>query len=143
MPSPKSGKAGKAVAPTEPAEPEEADIADPGKVEKIKADQKEAKAGKYGAVSMKPFKAPDKKEKSSDKKGKDSSKEEKTAWIEVELVDEDGQPVPGERFRITLPDDSVAEGSLDDKGKARVEGFKPGNCKVTFPDLDKDAWEPA
>jgi type VI secretion system secreted protein VgrG len=136
MPSPKSGKAGSAVAPTEPAEPEEADVADPGKVEKIKADQKEAKAGKYGVVSMKPFKA-------ADKKGKDSSKEEKTAWIEVELVDEDGQPVPGERFRITLPDDSVAEGTLDDKGKARVEGFKPGNCKVTFPGLDKDAWEPA
>jgi len=132
MPSPKSGKAGSAVAPTDPAEPEEADVADPGKVDEIKAEQKEAKSGKYGAVSMKPFKASEA-EKASDK----------TAWIEVELVDEDGEPVPGVRYRITLPDDSVAEGSLDDKGKARVEGFKAGNCKVTFPDLDKDAWEPA
>ena len=133
MPSPKSGKAGSAVAPTDPAEPEEADIADPGKVDEIKAEQKEAKSGKYGAVSMKPFKASE----------AETAAKEKTAWIEVELVDEDGEPVPGERYRITLPDDSVAEGSLDDKGKARVEGFKPGNCKVTFPDLDKEAWEPA
>jgi len=123
------------VAPTDPAEPEEADVADPGKVDEIKAEQKEAKSGKYGAVSMKPFKASEA-DKAADKK-------EKTAWIEVELVDEDGEPVPGEGYRITLPDDSVAEGSLDDKGKARVEGFKPGNCKVTFPDLDEDAWKPA
>jgi hypothetical protein len=134
MPSPKSGKAGSAVSPTDPKEPQEADVADPGKVEELKADQKEAKAGKYGTVPMKPFKAP---EPGSEEE------EKKKAWIEVELVDEDNQPVPGVRYRITLPDESVAEGSLDDKGKARVEGFEPGSCKVTFPDLDKDAWEPA
>jgi type VI secretion system secreted protein VgrG len=65
----------------------------------------------------------------------------KTSFVEIELVDEDGKPVPGERYRITLPDGRVAEGSLDGKGKARVEGIDPGSCKVTFPRLDKDAWE--
>ena len=27
--------------------------------------------------------------------------------------------------------------------RLRVEGFEPGDCKITFPDLDKDAWEDA
>ena len=38
---------------------------------------------------------------------------------------------------------SNREGTLDEKGLARVEGIPEGSCKVTFPDLDKDAWEPA
>ena len=25
----------------------------------------------------------------------------------------------------------------------KVEGIDPGNCTVTFPELDKDAWEAA
>jgi hypothetical protein len=46
------------------------------------------------------------------------------------------------KYRITLPDgETVAEGTLDDKGFARVDGIEPGTCKITFPDLDKDAWE--
>lgn len=142
MPSPKSGKAGSPVSPTDPATPAEADVADPGVVDEIKATQRETQTGKYGSVSLKPFKGSDS-ETAADQQAKSADQPEKTAWIEVELVDEDGEPVPGERYRITLPDESVAEGSLDEKGKARVEGFEPGNCKVTFPDLDKDAWEPA
>ncbi len=70
-------------------------------------------------------------------------KAQKPSWIEIELVDEDGAPVPGERYRIELPDGSVAQGTLDAKGVARVEGIEPGNCKITFPNLDKDAWEKA
>ena len=26
---------------------------------------------------------------------------------------------------------------------ARIEGIEPGTCKVTFPRLDKEAWEKA
>ena len=37
---------------------------------------------------------------------------------------------------------TLAEGSLDEKGEAKVESIDAGNCKVTFPDLDKDAWHP-
>lgn len=65
----------------------------------------------------------------------------KTAnWIEIELVGEDGKPIPDEPYRITLPDGTVEEGTLDDNGVARVEGFEPGDCQVTFPELDEDAW---
>lgn len=128
----KSGTAGSAVSPTDPKAAEEADVADPGEVEKIKAEQRKTQTGKYGSEQIKPHKPPETKEE----------KAEKRSWIEIELVDEEKQPVPGERYKITLPDgETVAEGTLDDKGFARVDGMEPGSCKITFPELDKDAWE--
>jgi type VI secretion system secreted protein VgrG len=77
--------------------------------------------------------------KDDDKKNKD-----KKSWIEIELVDEDGKPVPGEAYKVTLPDgETVATGTLDEKGFARIEGIDPGTCKITFPNLDKDSWAKA
>jgi hypothetical protein len=66
-----------------------------------------------------------------------------TDWIAIELVGEDDKPIPGERYRIELPDGKVREGALDGKGKARIEGIPPGQCNITFPNLDKEAWAPA
>lgn len=129
--NPKSGKAGSAVTPAEPEAPEEADVADPGSVAEIKAEQRKTQSGKYGSTPVKPHKPPQTEEE----------KEEKKSWIEIEMVDEEDNPVPGEKYRITLADNSVAEGTLDEKGFARVEGIESGNCKVTFPNLDKEAWE--
>ena len=64
-------------------------------------------------------------------------------WIEIRLLGEDDSPIPNEAYRIELPDGSVATGYLDEKGLARVENIEtPGNCKITFPELDRDAWEP-
>ena len=134
MPSPKSGKAGTAVAPADPKTAEEADKANPGEVEKVKAEQLKTKTGKYGSEPVKPYKPPQTKEE----------KEKKKSWIEIEMVDEEKNPVPGEKYKITLPDGgTVAEGTLDDKGFARVEGIEPGTCKITFPNLDSEAWEKA
>ncbi len=48
-------------------------------------------------------------------------------------------PVPGERYRIKLPDGTLAEGTLDENGYARVDGFDPGQCEITFPDMDETA----
>lgn len=139
----KSGKAGSLVAPVAPKEAVEADKADPGEVEKVKAKQVKAKSGKYGAPKVKAFKPPES-GGGGGGGGSDSEEEKKkTSWIEIEMVGEDKKPIAGERYRITLPDGSVAEGTLDEKGLARVEGFEPGSCKVTFPDLDQDAWEDA
>jgi len=129
----KSGKACNVVAPAAPDKAEDADVADPGEVEKIKAEQAKAKSGKYGSEKVKPYKPPQTEEE----------KEQKTSWIEIELVNEGDEPVPGEKYKITLPDDSVAEGTLDDKGFARVEGIEPGDCKISFPELDRDVWEKA
>ncbi|OAD18647.1 hypothetical protein THIOM_005748 [Candidatus Thiomargarita nelsonii] len=72
----------------------------------------------------------------------EEEEEEKKSWIEIELVGEDDQPVAGERYRITLPDGiTVAQGTTDSKGLARITGIDPGTCQIMFPDLDKDAWE--
>jgi type VI secretion system secreted protein VgrG len=126
--NPKSGKAGTPVDPAEPKAAEEADQANPGEVEKVKAEQRETKSGKYGSKPVKPYKRDPKKK----------------SWIEIEMVDEEDQPVTGQRYEITLPDgETVASGTLDHKGFARVDGIDPGTCQITFPDLDKDAWKPA
>lgn len=68
--------------------------------------------------------------------------EEKT-WIEIVLVDEEDQPVPGTRYMIELVDGTKVEGRLDSKGFARVDGIDPGTCVVHFPDLDEEAWKRA
>jgi hypothetical protein len=55
-----------------------------------------------------------------------------------------GEPIPGEEYRITLPDGTDVRGYLDDKGCAGVSGIKsPGGCKITFPAIDKNCWRPA
>lgn len=64
----------------------------------------------------------------------------KTSWIEIQLVDEVGEPVAGEPYEITLPDGKVRKGSTDANGKAKISGIDPGNCRITFPRLDEDAW---
>jgi type VI secretion system secreted protein VgrG len=61
-------------------------------------------------------------------------------WVEIELLDEAGKPVPGEHYQIELPDGSTTEGTLDSQGQARVDGIDPGNCKISFPNIDKKSW---
>jgi hypothetical protein len=67
---------------------------------------------------------------------------DKPSWVAIELVDEAGKPVPGEPFRVTLPDGSPIEGLLDKRGTVRIEGIDPGTCKVTFPERDAKGWRP-
>jgi hypothetical protein len=64
-------------------------------------------------------------------------------FIEIEMVDDKGRPVPDLAYRIEAPDGKQYEGTLDADGKARVDDIEPGNCRITFPDLDKDAWSDA
>ncbi len=63
-------------------------------------------------------------------------------WIEIELIGMDGSALPGELYRIALPDGTFVEGRLNERGRARVSDLDPGACTVTFPDLDLEAWEP-
>ena len=150
MPSPKSGKAGNAVPPAAPKKAEDADLADPGKMAEIKSEQTKTQSGKYGSQQVKPFKPPAEQESKAAKEfaaddkaaiEKQNEQKDKASWIEIELVGEDDEGIPGEKYKITLPDESVSEGTLDEKGFARIEGFEKGTCKVCFPDIDKEAWE--
>ena len=62
-------------------------------------------------------------------------------WIAIVLVDTEGNPMAGKRYRIHTPDGQVRAGALDASGKAREEGIVPGTCEVSFPELDEEAWE--
>lgn len=62
--------------------------------------------------------------------------------LELHLVDAKGQPVPGEDYRVELPDGRVVEGRLDARGVALVTGIEEsGTCRVNFPRWDKDCWQ--
>ena len=132
MPEAKSGKAGSVVPPAGPAVALEADKADPGEVEKIKAEQRKTKTGKYGSVKLKPYKPPETPEE----------EKKKYSWIEIELFDDKDKPMAGDPYKIILPDgETAAEGTLDEKGFARVDGIEPGTCTVSFPKRDKSCWQ--
>jgi uncharacterized Zn-binding protein involved in type VI secretion len=68
---------------------------------------------------------------------------ERPSWVEIELVDDAGKPVPHERWRVVGSDGMVREGWTDAQGVARVEGLKPGECTITFPELAPQAWKSA
>jgi hypothetical protein len=60
----------------------------------------------------------------------------KGAWIELELVNQDGEPVANRSFRILQKGNVVREGMTNAAGFARIEPLAPGPCDVEFPDLN-------
>jgi type VI secretion system secreted protein VgrG len=129
---PTAGSAGSAVSPAVPTDPHEADTADPGEMSQARAQQLQTRTGKYGSASVTPYQPPQTPEEQA----------AKNSWVEIQLNDDEGNPVAGEKYRIELPDGSVKEGTLDGNGHARVSGIEPGNCKITFPDRDGSSWNP-
>jgi type VI secretion system secreted protein VgrG len=138
------GVPGMLVSPIAPAEAEIADNADPGDKAPTYKQQREAMSASDAASANAPSHGSSTSNSSSSSTGGGAGEDEKKkSWIEIELVDDKGKPVPGEKYRVTLPDGStLAEGTLDEKGLARVDGIDPGNCQVTFPNLDKNTWKP-
>ncbi len=63
------------------------------------------------------------------------------SWVELELVDEDGKPVPNARYQLCFSDGTERSGTLGDDGRGREEGIQAGTCKVTFPDYDAAEWD--
>ena len=54
----------------------------------------------------------------------------------------EGKPVPNVRYKITPPGGGAPqEGRLNEHGQAGYYKIEAGDCKIEFPDLDKDAWE--
>lgn len=63
-------------------------------------------------------------------------------YIEIELTDPAGLPGAGLRYLIEAPGGETREGYLDANGRAKEAGLAPGDCSVSFPDLDRTAWHP-
>ena len=135
-----SGSPGSPVSPLSPTDPQQADKADAGKMVDPSASPAELTSlplttispAKKSPASSAPTHNPDAPEN-----------KDKKHWIEIELLDEDGKPIAGEPYQITLPDGTtIADGTTNDKGRARVDNIDPGSCKITFPNLDQDVWKP-
>ncbi len=64
---------------------------------------------------------------------------EEDHWIEVELQDPAGEPVPGFDLEIELTNGALRPCRTNLFGFTRVDGmFNPGVCKVFLPTLDPD-----
>jgi type VI secretion system secreted protein VgrG len=119
------------VPPLNPTEAEIADNADPGSDAPTYRNQRRQTPPSIVPSYTKPWHNP-----------KDPKNKDKTSWVEIKIVDEDGDPVVGERYRVTLPDgETLAEGTTDEKGYAKVTNIDPGSCKITFPRIDGRAWK--
>lgn len=57
-------------------------------------------------------------------------------WIEVKLLDEDGEPVADQDYVITDADGVEHKGKTDAKGTARLDKIASGDCEVNFVDLE-------
>jgi uncharacterized Zn-binding protein involved in type VI secretion len=66
-----------------------------------------------------------------------------TTWVEVEVVDNDGKPMPYQKVRVTDSGGTARIAYSDPKGIARVDGMAKGDCKITLADLDRSSWEAA
>jgi type VI secretion system secreted protein VgrG len=126
-----TGSSQSVVAPKDPDVANTADNADPGSdAPTYKTENRQVPGWKIPA-----YKHPSHKRNSP-------TNEDKKSWIEIVLKDADGNPVPGEHYRVTLPDGTTLdEGTLDENGLARVDNIDPGSCKVTFPRLDGKTWK--
>jgi type VI secretion system secreted protein VgrG len=137
------GMPGNLVSPLTPTAPAVADDAKPGEQGSDPTGMSSSGAGQAGSVSgsgaytasylsSAPWHNPDSPEN-----------KDKKSWVEIELLDQRNKPVAGEAYRVTLPDGAtLADGTTDNSGKARVEALDPGTCKVTFPKLDGRSWKP-
>ena len=57
-------------------------------------------------------------------------------WIEIELVNDDGEPVPGEAYELVLPNGQRQAGTLDGNGWARADfQGESGDCEIRFPNV--------
>jgi len=117
----------KSTPPAAPRAPLEADRTDPGTDTRYDQDPKEATA----ALTDVPTETP----------APSDPEEEPTSWIEIQLVDQKGRPVPGEPYEVRTADAKLRSGSLDANGFTRITGIVPGQCEICFPKRDGEIWQ--
>jgi hypothetical protein len=142
--SPKPGTPVSLVAPAAPLAAQVAATADAGAVESVSSNP--LTKSPFSTAKTKVGAASSSSGSSSSSAGPPAAAHKpdptKKGWIEIVLKDQESTTQGGTRYRITLPDSSVAEGTLDAKGFARVDGFDSGSCKISFPELDEKTWSP-
>jgi len=71
----------------------------------------------------------------------EEEEERETTWVDLELVDEEEEPVAGEKYIVTDSAGKEFKGTLDSNGKAHVTGIAIGEVSVSYPELDSGSWE--
>lgn len=72
----------------------------------------------------------------------DAAEEDPWHHIEIELIDEDDEPVPGIAVQVALPDGRSRGGMTDDFGLLRIDSISTeGGCRIRFPGLRAGAIE--
>jgi hypothetical protein len=72
----------------------------------------------------------------------EDDEEEDTYWVDIELLGENGEPVPGQEYWVYSPDGAtVGSGTTDENGRASLSVVGSGTYLFTVPDLDEEAWE--
>lgn len=64
-------------------------------------------------------------------------------YIGIRLIDEDGNPVNGQSYRLGPAGGSLSGGELDDSGEYWLRNIDPGQYSVDFPGIDKRQWPAA
>lgn len=122
-----SAGSGSAVSTEAPGEPNPADEVQPGQDVTYSPASRQ-----FTPVSYTPF---------ANTREEDAAEPPPTSWVEIEMVDEDGEPWPDEEYEVKRADGKIIKGRLDSKGRAHVFLPKKEGASVRFPNLDGRAWE--
>ena len=139
MPSSKSGTAGTADSPADPKPALEAIDGTSGDVSDTSANPAQTEAGNWDSVKI----TGGGEDSSSISSSSSDTQSSRNSWISIELKDKKGHPQPNEGYEIKLPDGTISSGTLDQRGRARVEGIPSGQCEVRFPRLHNSEWRKA
>ena len=105
-------------------------MANPGGVSTVTAPGHSSGQGSYGSVRV-----------GDGTSGTSSNESRRKVWISIELRDDTGRPVADQPYEIKVPGEaSPRTGTLNQKGRARLDGIDEGQCEVCFPQIDGREW---
>ena len=89
-----------------------------------------------GAEPVESRRARQEEEKESKSQQPSAPKKPEKTWVRFKLLDEDGEPMDGEPYRMVDSNGSLRTGKLDKDGCVYIPPIlTPGNCTITFPEI--------
>ncbi|WP_198263753.1 type VI secretion system Vgr family protein [sulfur-oxidizing endosymbiont of Gigantopelta aegis] len=65
----------------------------------------------------------------------------KQTWLNVVIKDEDGEPVPNQKFIVKFNNGQIKKGKVNDKGYAHLEPVPEGKHQIELIDVDMREWK--
>jgi len=92
-----------------------------------------------GAPPSKP--PPSKRPKSVPPPPKRKSLPKTDTFIALRIVDQEGNPMAGEFYRVTVPGGAMRTGHVDKDGFVLIDDIEAGTCEVELPQVDGREWD--